>query len=164
MAKGRTFGFSSILLLISGGFGIWGFFQPFYQSISFYTRPTGFEILEQFMILLKIGTGEGLVFDLLNHPQTNNLLIQIPIIILLIIPIIFGLISLELLLRTFILRLKVVHKVWHFVILSFIGIIAGIIISTQQTGFDFYFFESIQSGYWKFLTMTIFSLFAKFTD
>lgn len=164
MAKGQTFGFSRLLLLIGGSFGIWGFFQPFYQSKIFDTRPSGFEILQQFIELLKSKVGEGLVFDLLNNSFTNELLSQILAITLLIIPIIFGLITAEIIARTFILRLKVVHKVWHFVILSFIGIIAGIFFSNQQMEFEFYFFESLQNGYWKFLTMTIFSLLAKFAD
>lgn len=164
MTKGRIFGFSSLLLLIGGSFGFWGFFQPFYQSESFHTRPSGFEIFEQFIQLIRLGNGEGLVFDLINHTLSNDVLIEIPAIILLIIPIIFGLITIEVLCRTFLMRLKVVHKVWHFLILSLIGIIAGVFISTQQTEFEFYFFESVQSGYWKFLTMTIFTLLAKFTD
>jgi hypothetical protein len=164
MAKGRTFGFSRLLLLIGGSFGIWGFFQPFYQSVPFYTRPSGFEISQQFTQLLRFGEGEGFVFDLLKNTFSNELLIQIPAILLLIIPIIFGFITLEIFLRVFILRLKVVHKVWHFITLSLIGIIAGFLISNQQTEFEFYFFESIQSGYWKFLTMTVFTLLAKFAD
>lgn len=164
MAKGRTFSFSRLLLLIGGCFGIWGFFQPFYQSIAFHTRPSGFEISQQLIQLLRFGTGEGLVFDLLKNTFSNELLIQIPAILLLIIPIVFGLITIEIFLRAFILRLKVVHKVWHFIILSFIGFVAGIIIGNQSIDFECYFFESIQNGYWKFLTMTIFTLLAKFTD
>jgi len=164
MAKGHTFGFSRLLLLIGSSFGIWAFFQPFYQSKDFHTRPSGFEITEQFFQFLSIGEGEGLVFDLLNPIYSNELLIQIPAIFLLLLPIIFGLITIELLLRVFILNLKVVHKVWYFVILSLIGILAGFLISTQQTDFEFYFFESIQNGYWKYLTMTIFTLLAKFAD
>jgi hypothetical protein len=164
MAKGRTFGFSRLLLILAGGIGIWAFFLPFYQSKFFDTRPSGFEITQQFIQLFRFGTGEGLVFDVLNNISATNLLNQILAIILLIIPILLGLIAIEICIRAFVLQLKVVHKIWHFVILSLIGIITGFAISQQQTSFEFYFFESLQNGYWRFLTMAIFSLLAKFSD
>lgn len=164
MVKGKTFGFSRLLLILGGSIGVFGFFLPFYQSKAFYTRPSSFEIAQQFIELFRFGTGEGLVFDVLNNIAASDILTYVSAIILLILPILFGLIVIETCIRAFVLQLKVVHKVWHFVILSLIGIIAGFVISTAQTGFEFYFFESIQNGYWKFLTMTVFTLLAKFSD
>lgn len=165
--KGREFGFSRLLLLLSGIFGLWAFFRPFYQIEFFYARPSGFDISQQ---LFKYFNAEtyGLTSDLLTNELVNELGQQpsfyIPVFVLLIIPLIFGLIAIELLIRSLWLRTNVVHRVWVFLVLSFIGIIAGYVISEQQDYFEFQFFSSVNNGYWKALTMTVFSMFAKFTD
>lgn len=162
--KGREFDFSRLLLLIGSSFGIWAFFKPFYQVETFYTRPSGLDIWKQLFQYFKHQPFDGLSNDLLTHQLAQNPTYYIPVFILLLIPIILGIVAVELLIRSFGLRLNVAHRGWLFLGLSFVGIAAGWWLGHQQTDFEFYFFESVKSGYWQSLTMIIFSLFAKFSE
>ncbi|MFT6937082.1 MAG: hypothetical protein ACJA1N_001382 [Saprospiraceae bacterium] len=164
MVKGQEFGFSRLLLLIGSGFGIWAFFKPFYQVEIFYARPSGFDIGTQLFHYFNSQDLSGLTNDLLIHEFAQNPSFYIPVFILLFLPIISVIVAIELFIRSFWLRLNITHRGWLFIALSFVGIAAGSWLSQQQTDFEFYFFESVRSGYWNFLTMVIFSLFAKFTD
>ena len=162
--KGREFDFSRLLLLIGSGIGIWAFFKPFYQIKTFYARPSGFDIGKQLVHYFNTESFDGLTNDLLTNELAQNPTYYVPVFILLFIPIIFGIIAVELLIRSFWLRLKIVHRGWLFLSLSFVGIAAGWWLSQQQMDFEFYFFESVKNGYWRTLTMVIFSLFAKFSE
>jgi hypothetical protein len=162
--KGRAFDFSRLLLLIGSGFGIWAFFKPFYQVEIFYARPSGLDIGKQLFHYFNQQPFDGLTHDLLTNELAQNSTFYIPVFILLLIPLIFGIVAVELFIRSFWLRLKIVQRGWLFVGLSFLGIAAGWWLSSQQTDFEFYFFESIKNGYWRTLTMVIFSLFAKFSE
>jgi hypothetical protein len=162
--KGREFDFSRLLLLIGSSFGIWAFFKPFYQVETFYTRPSGFDIGKQLFQYFHYQPFDGLTNDLLTHQMNDDPIYYILVFILLFIPIIFGIVAIELLIRSFWLHLKIVHRGWLFLVLSFVGIAVGWWLGQQQTEFEFYFFESVKSGYWQSLTMIIFSLFAKFSE
>lgn len=162
--KGKEFGFSRLLLLIGGLLGIWAFFRPFYQIDAFFVRLSAFEIITQSIDYSKYQNTFGYLNDLLLQELVSNPIFYIPIVILLVIPIIFGIIAIELLIRALFLRFDVVHRGWSFIILSFVGIIAGYWLGEEQGVFDFYFFESIRVGYWQSLAMISCSLLAKFMD
>lgn len=162
--KGREFGFSRLLLLIGSLFGIWAFFKPFYQIDAILARPSAFDIILQSIEYSETQTTFGFLNDLLIQELTTNPTFYIPLAIMLAVPIIFGIVAIELLLRSLFLRFDVVHRGWIFLILSFIGIIAGYWLGQQQDVFEFYFFESVRTGYWQSLTMVVFSLLAKFVD
>lgn len=160
--KGKEFGFSRLLLLIGSLFGIWAFFKPFYQIDTLLARPSAYDIIIQSIEYSKHQDTFGFLNDLLIQELVSNPIFYIPIVMLLVIPIIFGIIAIELFIRVFLF--DVVHRGWIFIILSFIGIVAGYWLSQQQDIFEFYFFESVRTGYWESLTMVIFSLLAKFVD
>lgn len=162
--KGREFDFSRLLLLIGSGLGIWAFFKPFYQVETFYARPSAFNIGKQLYQYFEHQPIEGLSNELLTHQLAQNPTYFIPVFILLFIPLIFGIIAIELLIRSLWLRLNIVHRGWAFLGLSFVGITASWWLGQQQTDFEFHFFESVKGGYWQSLTMVIFSLFAKFSE
>lgn len=162
--QGREFGFSRLLLLIGGLFGVWAFFKPFYQIEAFYARPSGFDIGKELFYYFQHQPIDGFINHLFLQELTQSLTYYIPTFILLIIPLVFGFVALELLIRAFWLRLNVVHRVWLFLTLSFIGIIAGYWLGQQQDDFELYFFEAVRSGYWKSLTMIVFGLLAKYVD
>lgn len=162
--KGREFSFSRLLLLIGSFFGIWAFFQPFYQIEAFLARPSGFNIGQELFYHFQNKPIDGLVNAVFTQDIVQNLTYYIPTFILLIIPLVLGFVALEMLIRAFWLQQNVQHRIWLFVILSFVGIIAGYWVGQQQNDFEFYFFESVKNGYWKSLTMVVFSLLAKFVD
>jgi hypothetical protein len=162
--KGREFDFSRLLLFIGSGFGIWAFFKPFYQIETFYARPSGFHIGKQLFNYFNNQSFDGLTNDLLTYELAQNPTYYLPVFILLFLPIIFGIVAIELLIRSFWLRLKIVHRGWLFITVSFVGIGASFWLSQQQTDIEFHFFESIKNGYWQTLTMVIFSLLAKFSQ
>lgn len=162
--KGREFNFSRLLLLIGSLFGIWAFFNSFYQIDALYVRPSAYEIILQSIEYSDKQNDFGFINNLLIKELSSNPTFYIPLAILLVIPIIFGIVALELFIRSIFLQLKIVHRSWIFVTLSLVGIISGYWIGQQQDVFEFYFFESVRSGYWQSLTMVIFSLFAKFTE
>ena len=85
--KGREFGFSRLLLLLAGVFGLWAFFRPFYQIELFYARPSGFDILQE---LFKYFNEEkyGLTNNLLSNELAQEPSFYIPVFLLLIIPLV----------------------------------------------------------------------------
>lgn len=162
--KGREFDFSRLLLLVAAGFGTWAFFMPFYQIETFYARPSGFDITKQLIQYFGSEDFTGITADLLTYSFVQNPFYFIPAFILLIIPIILGIVAIELFIRSVVLKLSIVHRGWIFVIVSLVGIAAGYWLGYKQNDFEFYFFESVKSGYWQSLTMVLFSFFAKFSE
>ncbi|MFK7950319.1 MAG: hypothetical protein AB8G11_22210 [Saprospiraceae bacterium] len=162
--KGREFGFSRLLLLIGSLLGIWAFFRPFYQIDALLIRPSAYDIIMQSIEYSETQKTFGFLNDLVIQELISNPTFYIPIAIMLVIPIIFGIVAIELLFRSIFLRFDVTHRVWIFLILSFIGIITGYWLGQQQNIFEFYFFESIRTGYWQSLTMVLLSLLAKYVD
>lgn len=162
--KGKEFSFSRLLMLIGSLFGIWAFFKPFYQIEAFYARPSAYNIILQSIEYSETENTFGFLNDLLLQEVISNPTFYIPTAILLAIPIIFGIVAIELFVRSIFLRFDIVQRGWIFIVLSLVGIVAGFWIGQQQDVFEFYFFESVRSGYWKSLTMIVFSLLAKFVD
>ena len=159
----KEFDFARLLTLVAGVVGTMAFFFTFYQVESFFTQTSGFNIAKEGIAMLTGQPTDGLVNELFNKTNPSEITYWLPTIIVLLIPILFFLIGVELLIRAFYLKTAIVHRVWMIVFLSLLGIGLCWWISSQST-FEFYFFESVQRGYWWGIWMALFSLVAHFID
>jgi hypothetical protein len=155
------FGFSRLLLLLGGGLGVWGIFKPFYSLPQYDTQVSAFDLVQQWGDFFQGTNKASLVFGLLTGAALPH---QILFAILLLLPLFLSVVALELVLRSMILWWRVQHRAWIFVVVSLVGVFAGLGLRWSGAAATFYFFEHIQGGYWIFLTMVIFSLAAKFSD
>lgn len=161
--QAREFDFARLFLLIAGIVGITAFFQTFYQVESFFTQTSGFNIVQESILMLTNQPTNGLVYQLFDHSELQLPIYKISIVLVLIIPIFCFLVGIELLIRAFYLPLNVVHRMWLLVVLCLLGIGFCWWLSYGHS-FEFYFFESVQRGYWWSMTMALLSLIAHFIE
>ncbi len=153
----KTFDFSRLLLLIGGLIGFRAFFLPFYQVDSLFAKTSGFEVVQSLWAI----PSNILVTQI--FAQTTTQLGWAVAFLMFLIPILFGIIAIEMFIRAVVLRFSIQHRAWLWVIFSLLGVIAGYAFSLQHE-VDFQFFGSIKQGYWQSLLMVVISLFAKFSE